>query len=191
MDGETGIPFGRYYNGISSGIGFGFTGHVAISSRIGVRVSLSRLGLRPKDDVTVRSEDEDVQIVNQTIDLDARRLSLGIVFYQRFPGSDRSKANTMSYVHLSACSIRHATDVKVKLKETSTGNTATDEDSSVSTAVGFSLGAGLARQISSLVALEFGVDLDTVVPRQVRSLRAALDSHGSVIEIHAGLAVVP
>ena len=190
LDGGFDSPFGDYYDGTRSGLGFGGTLHAAVTDEFALRGDVTLLGVRVSDGFRLVSLDPSVEIVSQSYDIDGLRILVGGEYYQSI-----QRAGGWSgfwYAHGSLGVIRHRITGQLTVRNPGTGQVA--ELSPVDTQSKFTMtsGFGVVYRVAPRLGVNFSGDLDGVWTKvYYPNGSTGVGMKGLVLGVHAGIALIP
>lgn len=153
------IPFGDYYEGVLSGVGFGGDLMIAVTHDIGVRLSVSKLGIQWDEDVMqIVSLDPDVTILDQEFGLSAMRFTLSGVALRPLDPLRKDRSTLYAYAGLGF--IQHELTADLTVREESSGVTSRMTSDDTMTEFLTTLGGGFIKSVGTTVGIDLSLNVD-------------------------------
>ena len=159
--GNYSAPFGDYYEGVTSGAGFGGDVFIAVNYQVGVWLSVSKSGMKwDEGEFYFYSIDPDLTIIGQDFGLSAVRFRVGAMVYKHF-GKDPAD-RSMLYAYSGLGAIRHKMTADVRARQESTGDIFVLSGEDTQTKFLTSIGGGVVKALTPHLGVDFELTLDTV-----------------------------
>jgi hypothetical protein len=177
------IPFGDYYEGIISGVGFEADLLIAFTHGVGVRLSVSKVGMQWDEDVMRRMMREmlgpDATILDEAYELSALRFTLsGVTFRHLDP---LRKDRSMVYGYGGIGFVKHDSTTDLTVRDEFTGETIDVSSDYEETKFVTTLGGGFIKSIGTTAGVDLSINLD--------QLWLESNTYSWIVDIRAGLVV--
>ncbi|MCK4410471.1 MAG: hypothetical protein KAW67_10310, partial [Candidatus Eisenbacteria sp.] len=161
--GNFSIPFGDYYEGVASGVGFEGDLLFAVTTELGVRLSVSKSGMQWEEGaIEFISDDPDVTILSQSFGLSAVRFTASCMGYWPLDKEQQRADRSMLYAYGGLGVIQHELTADITLREESTGSTFSLNSEDTQSYFLLTCGAGVIKSLSSRFGADLSVNLDQV-----------------------------
>ena len=180
--GNFSVPFGDYYEGVRSGVGYEGDLLFAITNDVGIRLSVSKSGMRWEEDALwFVSLDPDVAILDQSFGLSAVRYTISGMGYWPLGKEQEREDCSMLYAYGGLGSIQHEITADLTVHDESTEETTSLSIDDTQSYFITTLGGGLVKSISSGFGVDLSMNLDQVWLDS--------ESYAWVVDVRAGLVV--
>jgi hypothetical protein len=177
------IPFGDYYEGIVAGVGFEGDVLVAFTHEVGMRLSVSKVGMQWDEDEMRRMMREmlgpDVTILEESYELSALRFTVSGVTFRRLDalGKDRS----MVYGYGGIGLVQHDSTTELTVRDEYSGETASVSSDYDETKFVTTIGGGFVKGIGNTLGVDVSINLD--------QLWLESNTYAWIVDFRAGLMV--
>ena len=161
--GNFSIPLGDYYEGVRSGVGYEGDLLFAITNDAGIRLSISKSGMRWEEDALwFVSLEPDVTILDQSFGLSAVRYTISGMGYWPLGKEQEREDRSMLYAYGGLGSIQHKTTADLTVHDESTDETTSLSIEDTQSYFITTFGGGLVKSISAKFGVDLSANLDQV-----------------------------
>jgi hypothetical protein len=159
LGGSFTFPLGDYYDGVSSGLGFGGDVAFTLTHNVALRFTVTRTGMDFDDTYRLISFDPGITILDQDMSLTAWRIQAAGQYYKYL---DRDKDLSMYYVYTGLGVLSHKMSVEATFYDSYVDQTYSVEETATETKFATSFGAGLIMMLSPHWGIDGGAHFDVV-----------------------------
>jgi len=153
------FPTGDYYDGTTSGLGFGGNFHLAINHQLAIKLKVSRAGIDFSDDFGFIYP-ANIIVISEDFSMNATRILFGLEFYESVVRGENLRSTW--YVHSMLGFISHKLSSKIVLQDIATNEIVTLIGGDTQTQFAMNVGAGIIPMISPSIGINLSADLDLV-----------------------------